>query len=181
MTHPACLVAGLGNSLMGDDGIGPAVIAKLAERALPSNLRIVDVGSDVSRLASWWAGESHVWLVDAVDLEGAPGTIHHIGREVLLHAQGRARSVHRLEVAEQLRWLAHGRSEVAEARFMLWGAVPESVTLRPTLSGPARAAVDRLAEEIPGAWQSRLGLLSERTFVRHSASVYLRLKPNTKR
>lgn len=153
MTRPSCLVAGLGNPLMGDDGIGPAVIERITASELPAGLRAVEIGSDVSRLRSYWDQESMIWLVDAITTGAAPGTLHRIEHAGLLDLADGSSSAHDLAVPEQLRWLIHGSPELAAVRFTLWGAVPESVAPRPALTDSASLAVDTIAREILSSWR----------------------------
>jgi hydrogenase maturation protease len=157
VSHSRCLVAGLGNSLMGDDGIGPAVVARLARIGYPPGLRAAEIGSDVSRLPTVWNGEPDIWLVDAVEVSGGPpGSVHRIEHDHLLGLNGRQSDAHQLDLFEQLQWLRHGDPAFASIQFTLWGAVPESIRTRPALSDTAAAAADRLATEIVAAWNDRL-------------------------
>ena len=142
------LVAGLGNPLMGDDGIGPAVVARLESRGVPVGLRAVDVGSDVSRLAHIWNGEPSIWLVDAVEAENAPGAMVRLEHSQLVALPGGQSSSHELSVSDNLRWLLHGLPDLRTVEFTLWGVVPESVCHRPTLTVTADRAVDNLASEL---------------------------------
>ncbi len=153
MTDCRCLVAGLGNPLMGDDGVGPAVVARLSLVDLPSGLRAAEVGGDVSRLLAFWKREPRIWLVDAIDLDRPPGSIHRIEHDQLLDLEDHRSWVHQLAVPEQLRWLLHGVPELASAQFTLWGVVPESIAPRPHLTDTVSRAADRLAAEILSAWE----------------------------
>jgi hydrogenase maturation protease len=74
-------VLGVGNVLLGDDGVGPRVVGelrRLARRdagALPIGTRLVDAGTlGVDALAEV-AGAGSVVVVDAVDLGLAPGSV----------------------------------------------------------------------------------------------------------
>ncbi len=74
------LVAGIGNIFCTDDGFGPAVVARLRERAGPattgSELRIVDYGIRGMHLAYDLLDPPDVLiLIDAVPDRGAPGQI----------------------------------------------------------------------------------------------------------
>jgi hydrogenase maturation protease len=61
------LVLGLGNPLAGDDGFGPAVIARLrAEPALAHGADLRDAGTDLLGHIDTLAGYDEVVLVDAV-------------------------------------------------------------------------------------------------------------------
>ncbi len=62
------LVLGLGNPLMGDDGLGPAVIARLsAEWSFPADVSLVDGGTAGLGLLPLIEGAKRVLFVDAID------------------------------------------------------------------------------------------------------------------
>ncbi len=146
-------MAGLGNPLMGDDGIGSAVIDRLRARELPVGMRTTEVGSDVSRLGQIWEGESAIWLVDAMDVQQTPGTILRVFHNQLLNLPGGHSSVHHLSAPENLRWLIHGFPDLRSVQFNLWGVVPESIAQRPTLTAAVERAADDLVRQILQAWE----------------------------
>lgn len=147
-------MAGLGNPLMGDDGIGHVVVERLRAKRLPIGLRAAEVGSDISRLPEIWRREPSIWLVDAIDVQRPPGAVLRFSHDRLLSLPDRHSSVHLLSVSESLRWLLHGLPELNGVQFTLWGVVPESITQRPTLSITADRAVDNLVGEILCAWNT---------------------------
>ena len=77
MTAAATLVIGVGNPARGDDGVGHAVVARVAERADP----LIDtllLDGEPARLVEAWTGRRHAVVVDAVRAGASPGTIHEI-------------------------------------------------------------------------------------------------------
>lgn len=73
---PACdvLILGIGNPLMGDDGVGIRAAEMLAEKNLPDGVTVQEAGLPGWGLPSWLEGRSDVILIDAVEMGGAPGT-----------------------------------------------------------------------------------------------------------
>jgi hydrogenase maturation protease len=70
------LVAGAGNIFLGDDGFGVEVVKRLAARALPEDVRLMDVGIRGVHLAyELLDGYDAIVLVDAVPHDEAPGTV----------------------------------------------------------------------------------------------------------
>jgi hydrogenase maturation protease len=69
------LVAGVGNVLRGDDGFGPAVVARLGE--MPPGVRVIETGiGGVALLQELLAGPLEgLLVVDAMDRHAAPGTV----------------------------------------------------------------------------------------------------------
>ncbi len=71
---PPILVAGIGNPLMGDEGIGPAVVAAFAASRKPSPLvETADVGTGGLSLLYVLEGRQAAILVDCARMGEAPG------------------------------------------------------------------------------------------------------------
>jgi hydrogenase maturation protease len=76
---PRILVAGIGNIFLGDDGFGPAVARRLAERALPAGVEVKDFGIRGLDLAYALQGEyDAAVLVDAAPRGAEPGSLYVI-------------------------------------------------------------------------------------------------------
>ena len=72
-------VIGLGNPLMGDDGIGWHVAERLAaDPRLPDGVEAIQGGTDLLRCAARIEGRRRVIVVDAVRDDAAPGTVSEI-------------------------------------------------------------------------------------------------------
>lgn len=145
--RPGVLVVGLGNPLMEDDGFGSAVIQALMNQGLAPWISAEAV-PDILHLESVWAGQTAVWIVDAVAMRQAPGTIHRFDHETMLELPGHAGSAHHLGFGVCLRWLLHACPDLASARFRLWGAEPAGLSTRPALSPSVTRAVARVVREI---------------------------------
>jgi hydrogenase maturation protease len=77
VTGPRILVAGIGNIFFGDDGFGVAVAQRLAARALPERVRVMDVGIRGLDLAyALLDGYDATILVDVTRRGGPPGTLY---------------------------------------------------------------------------------------------------------
>jgi hydrogenase maturation protease len=78
------LVAGIGNVFLGDDGFGVALADRLARRALPAGVEVVDYGIRGMDLAYAMldGGFDRVVLLDAAPRGGSPGTLYVIEPEV---------------------------------------------------------------------------------------------------
>jgi hydrogenase maturation protease len=148
MNRPRILIAGIGNIFLGDDAFGVEVVQRLAHRALPDEVRVVDFG--IRGLDLTYAlldGWEIVILVDAVPRGGAHGTLY-----VLEPARDEAVPVliamHGMDLVQVLR-LAETMGGKIE-RLLLIGCEPTPVDdyeeMQPGLSVPVRAAVE---EAIP--------------------------------
>jgi hydrogenase maturation protease len=63
------LVAGVGNVLKGDDGIGVWVVRELAKRRLPPDVLAVDYGLSALKLVYDMSDYDYVIIVDAMELD----------------------------------------------------------------------------------------------------------------
>jgi hydrogenase maturation protease len=77
------LVAGIGNVFLGDDGFGVALAARLADRALPDGVEVVDFGIRGMDLAyALLEGYDAAVLLDATPRGEPPGTLYVIEPDV---------------------------------------------------------------------------------------------------
>ena len=66
-------IIGVGNTFMGDDGIGCAVVEKLKKKPLPKNISVIDIGASIWNLLHISSKLDIIIIVDAVDFGGVPG------------------------------------------------------------------------------------------------------------
>jgi hydrogenase maturation protease len=72
------VVIGVGNEYRRDDGIGPAILARLPGQAAAS-VHLVLSDGDPARMIEAWAGASLAVVIDAVQADPpAPGRLHRI-------------------------------------------------------------------------------------------------------
>ncbi len=69
------LVAGLGNLLLADDGVGVHLVRAL-EGTTPRGVTVVDVGTAVLDALHLFEGADRVLALDAMQAGGAPGDIY---------------------------------------------------------------------------------------------------------
>lgn len=151
MRGAGVLIAGFGNRLMGDDGVGPEVADRLGAADLPPGVEVVEAESDSLILPQLWHGQGAVWMIDAVIRGAASGTIHRLDHDEILAIPQRHATVHHLSLPESLRWIAHAYPEMAGVRFRLWGIEPEHVELGAGLGRAAQRAARTVVDEIISA------------------------------
>lgn len=71
----ATLVLGIGNLLMGDEGVGVHAVADLEREAWPPAVRVVDGGTGGFHLLGYLQEYSPVVMIDATMDGQAPGTV----------------------------------------------------------------------------------------------------------
>jgi hydrogenase maturation protease len=69
------LVLGLGNVIMGDEGVGVHVVRALEKLRLPENIECLDGGTGGFILLEPLQGADHIILIDATDDGNHPGTV----------------------------------------------------------------------------------------------------------
>jgi hydrogenase maturation protease len=147
------LIIGLGNTLMGDDGVGCAVVERLAaDPRLPDYAEAVNGGSDLLRCAGWMEGRSRVVVIDALQDGGDPGNVLVLeGAGGLDEGQSHA---HHLSAVQSIRLL----QMAAPTPFTLLGISIQSVKagsgLSPMLAGQMPAILDRVLREL--TWSSSM-------------------------
>jgi hydrogenase maturation protease len=145
---PDIRILGLGNVLMGDDGLGPYAIEVLrAAYDLPDHVSIVDVGTPGLDLTPFLAGADEIILVDTVKSDGAPGELRLYRREQILRYAPMPRlSPHDPGIKEAL--IALEMAGQAPKEVLIVGVIPASVAMGPGLSDPVRRAVPGVLAEV---------------------------------
>jgi hydrogenase maturation protease len=147
------LVLGLGNVLLGDDGLGPAAIARLErEYVAPPNVRLEDGGTLGLSLLGLIAESDHVILVDAVRAEGAPGSLVRLDGTDVVDAVRDRLSPHQIGVADVLE--AARLIDSYPATVKLLGLVPEAIDLAVVRSRPVDEKLDELVAAVVHEVQS---------------------------
>lgn len=74
-SHPRTLVLGLGNVIMGDEGIGVHVVRALGQHSLPKNVECLDGGTGGFILLEPMQQADRIFLIDATADENPIGTV----------------------------------------------------------------------------------------------------------
>lgn len=141
------VVIGLGNPLMGDDGLGLAALEQLrAGWRLSPSVELVDGGTWGLTLLPVIEAAERVLLIDAIDTGGPPGTLH-----VLEHAQiprylATKISPHEVDLRDVLA-LAELRRTLPQDTVAI-GLQPAAITLSSELSDVVRLQLDALVTAV---------------------------------
>jgi len=140
------LVLGLGSPLQGDDGIGPAALARLAARyAFDEEVELLDGGTSGLALLPLLEGAERVLVLDAVRSGAKPGTRTTLRGDGVPRRLATRLSPHQIDLAEVLA-LAELRGRPPKDLVVL-GIEPERVETRAELSPPVAASLDALVED----------------------------------
>lgn len=141
------VVIGLGNPLMGDDGLGLAVLDELRSGyALPPEVALVDGGTWGMNLLPVIEEADELILIDAINAGQTPGSLVRLERDRLPRYLATKISPHQVDLRDVL-GLAELRGTLPQNTVAL-GLQPESVELRNSLSDILRCRVDTLAAAV---------------------------------
>lgn len=137
------VVIGLGNPLMGDDGLGLVALQRLrADYPVPPEVELVDGGTWGMNLLPVIEDAAQLILIDAIDVGAAPGTPVRLERARLPRYLATKISPHQVDLRDVLA-LAELRGTLPECTVAI-GLQPASIELRNSLSDVLRGRVDDL-------------------------------------
>ncbi len=137
------LIGGIGNVLLGDDGVGPYLAQLLLSRyEFGEGVEVVDLGTPALDLIDQISGRDLVILIDSIDIDAAPGTVRLYRKdEIMQHRPAVRMDPHSPALVDTL--LSAELFGVAPANLLLVGVAAESYEPSCSLSEPVRAALDQ--------------------------------------
>jgi hydrogenase maturation protease len=141
------LVLGLGNILLGDEGLGVRVIERLLEQYdFPEEVRVMDGGTLGLDLLPYLEETSRLLVVDAVQARKPPGTLVRLtGDEIPIFLDASKVSPHQ-EGLQDLLAVALLKDYLPE-EVIFWGAQIDTMGVGLELSPAVAAQLDALVEE----------------------------------
>jgi len=97
------LILGIGNLILKDEGVGVHVIDRLKNMALPSDVEVIDGGTMGIDLLYHIEGRKKVIVIDAVNTDGAAGTIYRFTDKDLEEKKECLRSAHEIDFSDVLK------------------------------------------------------------------------------
>jgi hydrogenase maturation protease len=133
------LIVGVGNPLLGDEGIGCHVIERLSQMAMAADVSIVDCGCDLLNLASYIDEARRIIVIDAIRAGGKPGQIYRFDFDELDEMQTlgpgtESSSVHQLRIVDALRLLKQAYRSLTCCKITIIGIEPGALGLSTELS-----------------------------------------------
>jgi hydrogenase maturation protease len=143
------LIAGIGNILLGDDGVGPYVLHQLeTSYRFEEGVELEDLGTPALDFIDHIAGLHALVVIDSVDNGKAPGTITHYRREDLAPRQPSVRmDTHSPAITESL-IAAEVFFGASPAEILLIGISAETYDAGCTLSDRVQAAVEPAVQAV---------------------------------
>ncbi len=100
--YPDVLVLGVGNILLGDEGIGVHVVRELEEEKLSGNVELMDAGTGLFSIAHLLKKRKKVIVIDAAKGGEEPGTIYRILPSQIKNEHNKILSMHEIGLRECL-------------------------------------------------------------------------------
>jgi hydrogenase maturation protease len=154
------VIIGVGNLLLKDEGLGIHVVRELEKKALPPGVEVLDGGVAGIGLLDLFQGARKLVLVDAADMNRAPGTVVRFTPDDIRSRPGNpkfsAHDVGLLEVLELARALGQCPPEVViigvQPKEISWGMdlTPEVQASLPQVLEAVLKEIDRIATEDTG-------------------------------
>lgn len=154
------LILGIGNTLLSDEGTGVHMLDYLREcyPDLPG-VEYLDGGTLSFTLAVWIEAADNLIVVDAAELDAAPGAIEvFTGTDMDRFAGRTKRSVHEVSLGDLLA-IAHLTDALPENRALV-AIQPQEIDWGSSLSEPVRQSLPQAASRIAGLvrqWQLQDG------------------------
>ena len=96
MASKNILILGLGNILLGDEGVGVRVVEQLLSRPLPDKIEVIDGGTAGYELINFFEGKEKVIIVDAVKTDDTPGSVYKMNLSVVQEDETVQLSLHQI-------------------------------------------------------------------------------------
>ena len=142
------LIAGIGNVLLGDDGVGPFVIKVLeSEYDFADSVQLADLGTPGLDLPVHLSGADAVILVDSAKLGGEAGDIRLFRKQEILSSPPRTRiDPHSPALSESICLLDLMGSMPQE--FLMIGMQGRDFAPGSTLSTPVRLCIPHIIDAV---------------------------------
>ena len=135
------LIAGIGNLLLADEGIGVHLVRELSTRDLGDNAELIEVGTATFDLPGLMEKKDKVIIVDAVVSDGPPGSILRLSPDNLMTGDAKTlTSMHQFGLAEAL---ATASQMGFDGEMVILGVVPKDYRT------PSTQLTPELVEALP--------------------------------
>ena len=142
------LVIGLGNPLMGDEGVAFHLVEALRQDPrLPEDVELLWGGADLVGCADKMTGRTRVTLLDALLDPSDPGALCIFDGDFSGLDTGQP-SAHQLSAVGAIELLRIADPSLRDVRFKLLAIAVSSVEMRPELSPALAAKLPRLLDQV---------------------------------
>ena len=142
------LIGGIGNVLLGDDGVGPYVLQLLAASYdFEDGVELVDLGTPALDLLNRISGKNAVIFVDSVATDAAPGSVTLYRKADIMRLRPAVRmDPHSPALVDTL--FSADLFGVAPAEMLLVGITGQSYDIGCELSAPVKASLEEAVAQV---------------------------------
>ncbi len=134
-------IVGVGNRLLGDEGVGLHIIDNLFRIPMPSCVNIIDCGCDLLSLMSYLNNPSKLVIIDAVRAGGKPGEIYRFDYRELPTTHAEMNSAHQIRTTDAIELLKQVHPALTDSEIIVIGIEPKVMELGTDLSEEVRASL----------------------------------------
>lgn len=135
------LIVGVGNPLLGDEGIGLHAVRNLSQLPMPPDVDILDCGCDLLNLVSYIDKPKKIIILDAIRAGRKPGQIYRFDFDELETIQTETCSAHQLQTVDALRLLRKVCPCLSCCEITVIGIEPKVMELSGDLSEEVRESI----------------------------------------
>ena len=142
------LILGMGNELLGDEGVGVHAVRALRSESLPAGVAAREVGNAILDVLPALEASQRLIIIDAMQGQGAAGSVYRTPLKDCSDSALMA-ALHGFDIFRMLTTLS-GRCDLE--RIVIFGIEPEviewSLTLSPVVQGAIPHLLDALRDEL---------------------------------
>ena len=143
----SALVLGIGNLLIGDEGVGCKTVEELVRRYdLPASVECIDGGTAGFELLPLLEGRDQVILIDALRDDRVPGTVIMVENEHVPKAFMARTTPHQLGICDVL--AAAELTDIMPRRLTLYGVEPKQLDVGIGLSPEVEAGMEKIISAV---------------------------------
>ena len=142
------LIVGVGNRLLGDEGVGLHIIDDLLRIPMPPYVNIIDCGCDLLSLMSYLNKPQKIIVIDAIRAGGKPGEIYKFDYSELEITETKIYSAHQVGVIDVLGLLKQICPSLANSEIIVIGIEPKVIELSADLSKEVKESITEVTKLI---------------------------------
>ena len=142
------LIVGVGNRLLGDEGVGLHIIDDLLRIPMPPYVNIIDCGCDLLSLMFYLNKPHKIIVIDAIRAGGKPGEIYKFDYSELEITETKIYSAHQVGVIDVLGLLKQICPSLANSEIIVIGIEPKVIELSADLSKEVKESITEVTKLI---------------------------------